>query len=175
VGAIGCSSSDPPRVYDDTELMLRLQVPTNARALSFDFNFLSAEFPEYVCTEFDDTFLALLDSQAFSGNISFDALGNRVSVNVGFFDVCDPVHDPICIGAEDLAGTGFAVDGGGTGWLTTTAPVIPGEKVTLRFVLFDEGDRRYDSVVLLDNLRWELDAFMCPGGSPPPCTIERNR
>jgi hypothetical protein len=173
-GPIGCSSWDPPWVNDYTEVVMRLVVPTNATAFSFDFNFMSTEFPEWVCTEFDDTFLAILESAAFTGNISFDSLGNRVSINVGFFTVCDPVMSPNCTGNEDLMGTGYELEGGGTGWLTTTAPVIPGEKITLRFMIFDEGDRRLDSAVLIDNFRWEIDVFVCPDGSPPPCTIGRS-
>lgn len=174
MGPMGCRSlPDPSTVFDYTELVLGLVVPTNARALSFDFNFMSAEFPEYVCMEYDDTFVAILDSQAYSGNISFDAMGNRVSINVGFFDVCDPwLHDG-CTGNQELLGTGYEHEGGGTGWLTTTAPVVPGEKITLRFALFDEGDRRLDSAVLIDHFRWEIDERVCPDGGPPPCTIER--
>jgi hypothetical protein len=162
-GAMGCSNADPSLVNDYTELDLVLKVPANARSFSFDFNFMSAEFPEYVCTSFDDTFLALLDSEAFKGNVSFDAQGNRVSINVGFFDVCDPVHDPACNGDEALVGTGYeGTIGGGTGWLTTTAPVAPGEKARLRFVIFDEGDHILDSAVIIDNFRWGIQEIEAP-------------
>jgi hypothetical protein len=155
-GAIGCSAADQTNVNDMSELSLRLQVPTNVNSLSFDFNFMSAEFPEFVCTSFDDTFLALLESQSFTGNISFDSMKNRVSINVGFFDQCDPVHGASCEGAGELTGTGYEVDGGGTGWLSTTAPVTPGGIITLRFVIFDEGDNILDSAVIIDNFRWGL-------------------
>lgn len=47
--------------------------------------------------------------------------------------------------------------GGGTAWLHTTAPVIPGESFSLDFYIWDTGDNRYDSTVLLDNFKWELD------------------
>jgi hypothetical protein len=136
---------------------------------------MSTEFPEWVCDEFDDTFLALLQSDAFTGNVSFDSMGNRMSINAGFFNVCDPILEPACTGNEELLGTGYQQEGGGTGWLTTTAPVIPGEKITLRFVIFDEGDRVFDSAVLIDNFRWEIDEFTCPDGTAPPCTIERSQ
>ena len=45
--------------------------------------------------------------------------------------------------------------GGGTGWLTTKAPVQPGETITLEFRIWDTGDSAYDSSVLLDNWTWE--------------------
>jgi len=156
--AIGCSSADGPTVNDYSEISMQLQVPANAQAFSFDFNFMSAEFPEFVCTSFDDTFVAYLESQAYTGNVSFDSMGNRVSINVGFFNVCQVGLDPSCTGDAPLIGTGYEGSvGGGTGWLTTTAPVVPGEKIKLRFSIHDEGDHILDSVVLLDNFRWEVE------------------
>lgn len=158
MGAIGCSDIDEPTVNDYSDLTLQLQVPANASAFSFDFNFMSAEYPEFVCTSFDDTFLAMLESQAFTGNVSFDAMGNRVSINVGFFTVCPVGSDPACTGDADLVGTGYnGSEGGGTGWLTTTAPVVPGEKIRLTFSIHDEGDHDWDSAVILDNFRWEVE------------------
>lgn len=162
-GAIGCSSADSANVNDYSEIVLVLDVPTNANAFAFDFNFMSAEFPEWVCDAYDDTFLALLESQAFTGNVSFDAMGNRVSINNGFFTVCSTTAFPsyyatetaACTGDANLMGTGYeGAEGGGTGWLTTTSPVKPGEKITLRLAVFDEGDHSLDSTVLLDNFRW---------------------
>ncbi len=165
-----CGGADEPNVNDFSEISLALQVPANAQAFSFDFNFMSIEFPEFVCSSFDDTFLAMLESDAFTGNVSFDSMGNRVSINVGFFDVCLAGADPTyvsetagCTGEADLLGTGYnhmssgGAGGGGTGWLTTTAPVVPGEKIRLTFMIFDEGDHTLDSTVLIDNFRWELE------------------
>ena len=162
-GAMGCSADDPEGVEDLTQLVLRMQVPANAKSFSFDFNFMSAEFPEFVCSSFDDTFFAILESAAFSGNISFDSMGNRVSINVGFFDKCRESLDAACTGDDELMGTGYeGTEGGGTGWLTTTAPVVPGEKIKLSFLIFDEGDPILDSAVLIDNFRWKLEAVEGP-------------
>jgi hypothetical protein len=162
-GPIGCSAPDQALVYDFTEVVLQLEVPSNAKAFSFDFNFMSAEFPEWVCNQFDDTFLALLESGAFTGNVSFDAQGNRVSINNGFFNVCSPVQGSTCTSDADLIGTGYEGSiGGGTGWLTTTAPVIPGEKIKLTFDVFDEGDHQLDSTVIIDNFRWEIQEVEGP-------------
>ncbi len=69
---------------------LRLKAPESATAFQFDFNFMSAEFPEYWCTQFDDTFLAILESEGMNENISFDERNNVISINTGFFDRCDP-------------------------------------------------------------------------------------
>ena len=158
-----CAFPDPPEVNDYAELRLEVQVPTNAQSFSFDFAFMSAEYPEWVCSEFDDTFVAMLSSQAFSGNVSFDSMGHPVSINVGFFTVCPVGSTPGCTGDAELVGTGYqGAVGGGTGWLTTTSPVVPGEKITLRFVIFDEGDHVLDSTVLIDNFRWKLQAIDTP-------------
>ena len=164
----GCGTEDPDAVYDYTELTIQLNVPSNAQGFSFDFNFMSGEFPVFVCSLFDDTFLAILESQAFVGNVSFDENGNRVSINVGFFDVCSTTLGANCNGGADLSGTGYG-DHGGTGWLTTTAPVVGGEKARLTFMIFDEGDPDYDSTVLIDNFRWEtidIDGPITEGRDP---------
>jgi len=151
--ADGCGQADPATVNDYISLTFQIQVPRNANALTYDFNFMSAEFPTYVCTAYDDTFLAMLHSEQFDGNISFDDAGRPVTINVGFFDVCNTGLGPNCAGAAELAGTGFDTYGG-TGWLHTIAPVTPGETITLTFHLFDEGDSILDSLVLLDNVQW---------------------
>ena len=44
--------------------------------------------------------------------------------------------------------------GGGTAWLTTKAPVKPGEVFNLDFYIWDTGDQRFDSTVILDNFQW---------------------
>ena len=52
----------------------------------------------------------------------------------------------------------IAVDrtgGGATGWLTTTAPVSPGEVITIQFIIWDTGDANWDSSVLLDHFTWQ--------------------
>jgi len=167
--ADGCGQADPASVNDYMELTLTIEVPSNAHGLSYDFAFMSGEFPEWVCTEFDDTFLAILESQSYTGNISFDDAGRPVTINIGFFDVCPVSQGGDCAGDAELAGTGYGgTVGGGTGWLTTTAPVTPGETIKLRFIIFDEGDAIYDSLVLLDNFRWQ--------GTPVdgPITVERD-
>jgi putative metal-binding protein len=175
----GCGVADPLSVNDYTELKLVLDVPPNANSLSYDFNFMSAEFPFYVC-QFDDQFLAMLQSEAFTDcdptlhpkgcNISFDDQGRPVTINIGFFDVCAvntsyPVTSN-CTGDAELAGTGFIGHGnpthGGTGWLHTIAPVKGGETATLTFYIFDEGDWAWDSLVIIDNFQWGAEAVDGP-------------
>jgi hypothetical protein len=48
-------------------------------------------------------------------------------------------------------------DGGGTVWLINDAPVVPGEDITIEFIIWDAGDHNVDSAVLLDKFRWNID------------------
>lgn len=57
-----------------------------------------------------------------------------------------------------LATTGGKyIYGGGTGWLTASFPIEPGEEFQVRFILFDTFDGLKDSAVLLDHLTWLPD------------------
>jgi hypothetical protein len=175
-GAMGCGQTQPPEVNDYSELVVRLRAPTNAKSFSFDFQFFSAEYPEFVCTDYNDEFLVEMESPnefIHARNISFDAQKNPITVNNGFFTVCqnDASHAQTkhCMHpVSDIAGTGFEdlqdgiPVGGSTGWLTTTAPVTPGEEITLRYIIFDEGDGVLDSSVVIDNFRWSAQAVDGP-------------
>jgi hypothetical protein len=130
---------------DTTTLNMTLSVPAWANSFSFDLNFMSAEYPEWVGSPYNDFFFANLTSGAFTGNVSFDANGTPIEINNAFFSVTSPAA---------LAGTGFQNVGGGTGWLTTTAPVLPGETITLQMTIGDVSDGLWDSTVLLDNFAW---------------------
>jgi hypothetical protein len=43
---------------------------------------------------------------------------------------------------------------------------VPGEKIKLRFMIFDEGDHILDSQVVLDNFRWNVEAVEMPETDP---------
>ncbi|MGD0528082.1 MAG: choice-of-anchor L domain-containing protein [Polyangiaceae bacterium] len=179
-----------PAIADDIALELQIRAPTNATGYSFNFKFYSFEYPNYVCDTqgYNDQFVALVNpaptgayvpSGSSFGNISFDSNHNPVSVNIGYFDVCDPttptrfaqsckssggtcpaLPSPYCpLGVGDLAGTGFdtwSTDGpaGATRWLKTQAPVTPGSTITIRFAMWDAGNALYDSTVLVDDFQW---------------------
>jgi hypothetical protein len=157
-----------PVANDSAALELVIRVPTNARGFGFDFNFYTYEFPDYICSPFNDFFVALVSPApegSQHGNVSFDAQGNPVSVNNGLLQVCKAQHaggKPFScpLGSAELAGTGYdelAEFGphAATGWLVTRAPVTPGSEVTIRFAIWDAGDHVLDSLVLIDNFVWE--------------------
>jgi len=126
---------------DHVTLEFEIEVPIYANSFSFNFNFLSREYPEWVTSVYNDTFEVFLTSSAYTGQIVFDAIGAPVTVNAAFFVVTDPIL---------LEGTGFYADGA-TGWLTTIAPCTAGERMSLRFEIYDVSDGVWDSAVLLDN------------------------
>jgi hypothetical protein len=172
-------------VYDPIALELRVRVPTNASGFRFESNFYTYEYPDYICSEFNDFFVVLMQpapAGSPDGNIVFDADGNKVSVNNSLLRACSPGtyggRTFTCpLGVEPLMGssydntalcgeTGFpgfpGFPGGGdvgasTGWLRTTTPVEGGTIITLRFALWDAGDPVLDSLSLIDNFEWLVD------------------
>ncbi len=181
MGAANCGQGGGvTAVQDYTELVVQLKAPTNAQSLSFDFQFFSAEYPEFVCTSYNDEFLVILQSsQSYPQptNVSFDAKMNPITVNSGFFTICKNGSTPQTMNCTQpvtaIAGSGYDDDdgtgepmGGSTGWLTTTAPVKPGEDITLRFVIFDEGDGIYDSAALIDHISWGATSVTGPTTGP---------
>ena len=196
--AAGCKQTAD--VNDVIDVKLTITAPKNAAGLKFDFNFYSGEWPAFICSPFNDGFIAYLSAKGFNGgapdNMSFDAKKNPVSVNNGFFDRCTAAVDTGCAagaspgtsacpgGPAELGGTGFGIagqwcsgypgtkkqssaNGGATGWLTSTAPVQPGETFTLEFMIWDAGDPFLDSSVLIDNFTWVAGQVVVSTGRPP--------
>ena len=175
---------------DPTMLTLKIRVPTNAKSFSMDINFFSTEFPKWVCTEYNDFFVVLLDS-TYNGspanpsdkNLAFyqNMAGSDYPVGVNLANTpgmytqcvngttgCDgSVTGTIstCTSTTELQGTGLeqadsgecdtdSLMGGGTGWLTTSGNVSPGEIMTLRIALWDTSDDILDSMAVIDNFKW---------------------
>ncbi len=157
--------------FDYTEIRFDVQVPTGVTSFSYDFAFLSTEYPVYYGSQFNDMYIGWLESEQWTGNISFDDQGNPISLNAGFMDYldADAAAHPDCptgtnCTAPELDGT--CMDGhGATRWLSTQASVTPGESITVVFAVFDMGDSILDSHVFLDNFLWG-----CEGGQPPSTT-----
>jgi len=175
----GCGKPGTAPIHDDIALEVKLRAPTNATGYKFNFKFYSFEYAEWVCSDYNDQFIALVSPPpqgSINGNISFDSKNNPVSVNIAFFDVCDAsgigtfaakctgscpsAPNPYCpSGKGELLGTGMdglpgMLDAGGTSWLETQAPVKGGENVSIRFTIWDTGDHNLDSSVLIDAFQW---------------------
>jgi hypothetical protein len=159
----GVASGDP---NDSIALELELRAPEQAKGFSFRFDFHTSEWPNYICSEYNDAFVALLSPAPAdhpNGNVSFDTKNNPISVNAAFVRVCDCEGGPPCLagsksfacdlGAEPLLGTGFETHAA-TGWLRTQALVTGGETITLRWAIHDSGDGQLDSTILIDDFTW---------------------
>ncbi|MBI2389383.1 MAG: putative metal-binding motif-containing protein [Deltaproteobacteria bacterium] len=179
----GCPTPSKTTANDSVGLKLTMRVPTNAKSFSFDFDFYSSEYINFVCSSYNDSFVALLKTgakldPASSGNVSFDAMKNPINVNSGFFEVCTPGSRSgktfACAkGTKELEGTGFwdpsrAEQNGATSWLRTKAPVMPGETMTIQFLIWDTGDHILDSTVLIDNWQWDATPSTNPSTDRPP-------
>ncbi|HHH30851.1 MAG TPA: hypothetical protein ENK57_21245 [Polyangiaceae bacterium] len=158
---------------DSVNLRLEIRVPTNAQSFAYQFRFFSSEYWTYSCTQYNDFYLTQYTSLApgipADKNISFDSLSNPVSVNNGFFELCVPKGCYTCPnGTGELAGTGMQLGntGGGTVWLQTTAPVVPGETMVLEMMVFDVSDNILDSLVLLDAFEWSINPSGVGTGPP---------
>ncbi len=165
-GLFGCTSTEPDPdptppsdgalICDTNQIMLQLKAPTNAAGFSFDFLYMSAEYPEWVGEGFNDTFYAILDRPTAGEhlNISFDDFGAEIEVDNAFFE--DPP-------TTNINGTGYTdfyigeICGSSTGWLRTAWEIDPGEVFNLTFSIHDEGDGIYDSMVIIDNFQWSIE------------------
>lgn len=177
-----CSGSS--FIRDDAALEVKLRAPKNANGYAFNFKFYSFEYPYYVCTAYNDQFIALANPApmgSIGGNISFDTKKNPVSVNIAFFDVCDfnpnyPQY-PCALGSAELQGTGFdtlseagwGMKGyaGGTVWLATQAPITGGEEFSIRLAIWDTGDQALDSTALVDGFKWLANGGTVTVGTEP--------
>lgn len=156
-------------VNDYTELRITASVPMGVNSFSYDLAYFSFEYPDYYLSDFNDMYIGWLESEVWTGNISFDEQGAPISLNAGFLDYRDanPLNDPDCQGgcsAPEIHGT--CMEGhAGTKWLTTTAGVKPGETVTIVLGIFDMSDSILDSYAFIDNFAWG-----CDGDQPPSTT-----
>ena len=142
---------------DVTIFRINLRVPGGVNCLSVRFRFLSEEFPEFVGDEFNDGFIAELDDTTWDTNtigsavidaplnFATDPAGNVISVNS---------TDPANVTADNARGTTYDA---ATRILRASTPITPGRH-RLYLSLFDQGDRQYDSAVLLDRLTLTQEA-----------------
>ncbi|HVF04204.1 MAG TPA: PxKF domain-containing protein [Frankiaceae bacterium] len=140
--------------YDVTVLKVDLDVPSGANCLSFDFRFLSEEYPEYVGSSYNDAFLAEV-LVAELGSSTWTTSGSSISAPDNF--AFDPEGNPITINAAGVTSMSSAeamgtTYDGATPLLVASTPVTPGRH-PLYLSIFDQGDTAFDSAVLLDNLR----------------------
>ena len=113
------------------------------KTISFNFDFGTDEYAEYVGSQFNDGFGAwLTDSKDNKTQLAFDNSGNRISVNTAWMS-----NTP----GTELDGT--------TGLLTTTANVVPGQNYNIEFAVADASDHVWDSTVYLSDFKEAGDPY----------------
>ncbi len=148
---------------DEAELTMTLQVPPYMHYLYYDIQFFSAEYPEYVGTQYNDKLTVTVDSdEEGTSQYLFD-------VNSGYF----------LLDSNSIPGTGFDIFArstypGGVDWVDTSVrnpgadagasdliqiggmhhPVSPNEEITVTFNIKDSGDNLFDSGAFIDNLKF---------------------
>ena len=137
-------------------LRQRFTVPAGVQTLRLDFNFVSEEFPEFVGSQFNDAFRAVIITP--QGTTMFAQTSVNSAQNVALIGDCGfPGGDITC---------------GQTGWMEgsvdlsafsgTTLPI----QIDLLFTSVDAGDDVYDTHVLVDNIRFStvwIDAKILRG------------
>jgi hypothetical protein len=130
------TSGTPSSARDSVMIRLRLRAPTNAKAFSFNSYFLSAEYPEFVCSSYNDQLIALVDTPGgvpspipnpvdknlmtfIDSNNQKWPIGINIAKGTNLFAVCESqATNPGCwdsdvalsscaAGAGNLLGTGF--------------------------------------------------------------------
>ncbi len=129
--AIGSASS----------LMILGPINSNVSSISFKYNFLSAEFQEYVGSQFDDSFVAVVAGQngAYSEFItSVNTIGTTGNSSCNSFP-----------GMPDAGNSYF----GTTGWQNKqmTFPNM-GNETYIIFIVTDVSDTIYSSIVCIDDV-----------------------
>jgi hypothetical protein len=138
--APGCPKPGGSTVNDPVMLTLDIRVPTNASSFNISSYFLSAEYPEYVCSTFNDFFIMLLDSgwngmpaNPKDGNLAIYTapsggqfpVGVNLAQGTGLFRQCvngqmgcqgsNTSTSTACVSQAELSGTGFDAVGASCG------------------------------------------------------------
>lgn len=168
-----CPDVDTGAAHDGAALALTIRVPTNARSFRVKQNVYTFEYPDYICSPYDDFYVLMMTPKAPGlpdGNIAFDNQGNTISVNSSLLQVCAPQtaggkRFDCPQGTATLGDTGFEGHAA-TGWITTRAPVGRASTIRLLFAIWDTSDGILDSTVLADDFEWSTDAQPCTQTTP---------
>jgi hypothetical protein len=118
--AQGCQQDN--LVNDMIDVKLVLKAPPNATGFQFDFDFYSSEWPNFVCSNYNDAFVAYVTSNETTGNVSFDSNKDPIAVNAAFFDRCTSGAPLGCGNSQGMGAPTEPVStcGGGTSELSGT-------------------------------------------------------
>lgn len=119
-------------------------------AVSFTYVFASEEYPEFVCSSFNDVFGFFVSGPGYAPNTNIATVpGTNVPVaidNVNNDPFCAPNYPAYYV--DNTGGTAIEYDGY-TVPLTATITTVPCETYQITIAVADAGDTAYDSAVFL--------------------------
>ncbi|MBN2323188.1 MAG: Ig-like domain-containing protein [Spirochaetes bacterium] len=135
-----------------TSILTTGDITVTANILKFDYDFVSAEFNEWVGSEFDDTFVVAVRGPS---GVHSEVV---TSVNIVGTVPSVPVSLPAAFTEADYTlASGDGEDGAGrTGWNTKSLDVSSfGSPISIAFIVSDVGDSDWTTIVFIDNIRFE--------------------
>jgi hypothetical protein len=139
--------------------------------LSFDFRFLSEEYPTRLGSPFNDAFVAELDATTWTTSGSAISAPGNFAVLPNGQPVTIKSTGAATMSPAEAAGTPY---GAATTLLHAQIPVSQGAAHSLYLSIFDHGDSAVDSAVFIDNLTLTTPAGTCTKGLTslgPPVAI----
>ena len=133
-------------------------IPQND-TISFRYVFASEEYPEYVCSNYNDAFVFNISGPGIAGTqnmailpgsaipVAINTVNPGVSGAFGGGGTCDTTHSSYYV--NNVGGATLEFDGFTT-VLTATAVVIPCQLYHLRIAIADAGDGVWDSAVFFE-------------------------
>ena len=165
-------SASGEEMFDAVELRLILKAPAGATGFSLDYIFMSAEYEEFIGSQYNDKFYIVLKAPQTTGGqkkiVNFTHCSNPaiyhdfvldgqpwcyIAINTAFSEACTNPY-------TNIGGTGHQCPyGSSTGWLSTSWPITANEQFELTFHIHDTADDAWNSHVIIDNFRWEGGSF----------------
>ena len=140
--------------------VLRFNFVCEGNKVQFRYVFASEEYPEYVCSDFNDVFGFFISGPGITGNQNLavlpgsNALVSINSVNGGSVGSEGSSNNPCILSNSNLYRPNSSSSVEYDGWtsiLTAMSNVIPCQTYTLTIAIADVKDRLYDSAVFLES------------------------
>ena len=140
--------------------VLRFNFVCEGNKVQFRYVFASEEYPEYVCSDFNDVFGFFITGPGITGNQNLavlpgsNALVSINSVNGGSVGSEGSSDNPCILSNSNLYRPNSSSSVEYDGWtsiLTAMSNVIPCSTYTLTIAIADVKDRLYDSAVFLES------------------------
>ncbi len=127
--------------------------------VTFNYIFASEEYPEFVCSEFNDAFAFLVTGPGYAPNTNIARIpGSNLAVAINSVNGGQVGSEGSILNCTSLTNTAYYVDNtnglvtqydGYTVPLTATMVVVPCSTYHIKLVIADVGDHLYDSGVFL--------------------------